>query len=181
MENLCIKAANKLTVKEVHENYIIRCKARNLSEKTVELYTVHHSIFKRFLDAEEFLITDVSLSILDKFTLYLKDRGCTDITILSYMRNIRSFFYYCMEEKIVEYYKIRLPKAEKRIKETYTDEELELLLKNPDFKKVKFTEYKTWVFSNYLLATGSLISSAIGITIFIDILSNVINDFNHFY
>ena len=165
MENLCTKAVNKLTVKEVHENYIIRCMARNLSEKTVELYKVHYSVFKRFLNNEEFIITDISLSILDKFTLYLKDRGCNDITILSYMRNMRSFLYYCMEEKFLPYYKIRLPKAEKRIKETYTDEELEVLLKKPDLRKVKFTEYKTWVFSNYLLATGNRISSALGITI----------------
>ncbi len=165
MKNLCTKAANKLTVKEVHANYIIRCKARNLSEKTIELYTVHYSVFKRFLNDEEVLITDISLSILDKFTLYLKDRGCNDITILSYMRNMRSFLYYCMDEKIIDYFKIRLPKAEKRIKETYTDEELEVLLKKPDLKKVKFTEYKTWVFSNYLLATGNRISSALGLAI----------------
>ena len=48
-------------------------------------------------------------------------------------------------------YKIKLPKADKKIKETYTDEELKKLLKKPNLKRCEFNEYKTWVCSNYLL------------------------------
>ena len=44
-----------------------------------------------------------------------------------------------------------MPKADKKIKETYTDEELKKLLKKPNLKRCEFNEYKTWVFSNYLL------------------------------
>jgi integrase/recombinase XerD len=62
-------------------------------------------------------------------------------------------------------FKIRLPKVEKKIKETYTDDELERLLKKPDTSKCSFTEFKTWVFENYLLGTGNRISSALNIRI----------------
>ena len=56
-------------------------------------------------------------------------------------------------------------KAEKKIKETYTESELEKLLKKPNLKGCGFTEYKTWVFENYLLGTGNRISSALNVKI----------------
>lgn len=62
-------------------------------------------------------------------------------------------------------YKIKLPKADKKIKETYTDEELKKLLKKPNLKRCEFNEYKTWVFSNYLLATGNRISTVLNLQI----------------
>ena len=53
----------------------------------------------------------------------------------------------------------------KKIKETYLDNELAILLKKPNLKNVTFTEYKIWVFSNYLFATGNRLSSALNIQI----------------
>jgi len=70
-----------------------------------------------------------------------------------------------MENGSIPSFKIKLPKADKAIKETYTDEELRLLLKKPNLKKCGFTDYKTWVFSNYLLATGNRISSVLNLKI----------------
>jgi integrase/recombinase XerD len=70
-----------------------------------------------------------------------------------------------MEMNLVGHFKIQMLKVDKMIKETYTDIELKLLLKKPDIKVCDFTEYKTWVFSNYLLATGNRISSALNIQI----------------
>ena len=40
-----------------------------------------------------------------------------------------------------------------------------VLLKKPNLKTATFTEYKMWVFSNYLLATGNRLSSALAIQI----------------
>ena len=41
-------------------------------------------------------------------------------------------------------FKIQIPKAEKKIKETYTDDELDKLLQKPNMKVCSFTEYKTF-------------------------------------
>ena len=70
-----------------------------------------------------------------------------------------------MEEGYLQRFKIKLPKADKRIKETYTDTELKKLLKKPNVKTCEFNEYKTWVFSNYLLATGNRISTVLSLQI----------------
>jgi integrase/recombinase XerD len=61
--------------------------------------------------------------------------------------------------------KLDLMKADKDIKETYTDEELALLLKKPDIKKCSFAEYRNWVLVNYFLATGNRVSTVVNIRI----------------
>ncbi len=56
-------------------------------------------------------------------------------------------------------------KQEEKIKETYSDEELERLLAKPDKSKVDFTTYKIWAFENYLLGTGNRLSTALNLRI----------------
>ena len=46
-------------------------------------------------------------------------------------------------------------KGEEPIKETYTDEELKILLQKPNMKKCTFAEYRTWVVVNFLINSGS--------------------------
>jgi Site-specific recombinase XerD len=60
---------------------------------------------------------------------------------------------------------VNLLKTEKRIKEIYTDHELNLLLKKPNINNCGFCEYRSWVISNYLLATGNRISTICNILI----------------
>ena len=107
----------------------------------------------------------LSVSTKTGYALLNKERGCHDITVQSYMRGVRCFCYYLMEEGYLQRFKIKLPKADKRIKETYTDTELKKLLKKPNVKTCEFNEYKTWVFSNYLLATGNRISTVLSLQI----------------
>jgi len=56
-------------------------------------------------------------------------------------------------------------KAEKKIKETYTDNEINILLKKPNIKRCSFSEYRDWVFINYVMATGNRVSTVISIKI----------------
>lgn len=70
-----------------------------------------------------------------------------------------------MDNQYLPAFKVTIPKVDKTIKETYTDEELEKLLKKPNLKQCSFTEYKIWVYINYLLATGNRLSSALGLKI----------------
>jgi len=165
MKKISLKTNEAATLSECFESYITQCTVRNLSEKTIAIYKLHFSILQRYLADESFPASEVTPDTVDGFILYLKGRGCNDITVQSYLRDIRAFLYHCMDNGSVPSFKIKLPKADKAIKETYTDEELRLLLKKPNLKNCGFSEYKTWVFSNYLLATGNRISSALNIKI----------------
>jgi integrase/recombinase XerD len=70
-----------------------------------------------------------------------------------------------MEMDYLQNFKITIPKVDKKLKETYTDSELAVLLKKPDLKMCSFSEYKIWVFSNYLLGTGNRLSTALDLKI----------------
>lgn len=165
MKKLSLQASEGATLSECFDGYITRCIVRNLAEQTIATYKLHFSILQRYLNDGDFPASEVTPATVDGFILYLKGRGCNDVTVQSYIRDVRAFFYYCMENGNISSFKIKLPKVDKAIKETYTDEELRLLLKKPDIKRCGFTEYKTWVFSNYLLATGNRISSTLNLKI----------------
>ena len=146
-------------------DFLEKCRAKNLSEKTLNIYTVHFKFFREYLSDPDKKASDITEDTLEGFILYLQNRGCNGITVQSYMRGVRCFCYYLMEEGYLQRFKIKLPKADKRIKETYTDAELKKLLKKPNVKTCEFNEYKTWVFSNYLLATGNRISTVLSLQI----------------
>ena len=124
-------------------DFLEKCRAKSLSEKTLNIYTVHFKFFKEYLSDPDKKASDITVDTLEGFILYLQNRGCNDITVQSYMRGVRCFCYYLMEEGYLQRFKIKLPKADKRIKETYTDT----------------------VFSNYLLATGNRISTVLSLQI----------------
>jgi len=70
-----------------------------------------------------------------------------------------------METGYLPPFTIHIQKVDKKIKETYNERELSLLLKKPNLKDCDFGEYRTWVYSNYLLATGNRISSVLNVKI----------------
>jgi integrase/recombinase XerD len=108
----------------------------------------------------------MNVNVTDDFIVYLREyNNCNDITINSYLRTIRAFLYWLMEGGYIKRFRISIPRADKKIKETYSEAELNLLLKKPDIKKCDFIEYRMWAFSNYLLATGNRISSALNLLV----------------
>lgn len=158
--------SKKMTVNECFQSFIDKCVIKNLSPETIKFYQNQFHVFLESLEDKECLIADISSKDIDNFILYLRKKGtCNDITINSYLRGIRAFLYYAMEEGYLSAFHITIPKANKKIKETYTDEELAVLLKKPNLKTCTFTEYKIWVYTNYLLATGNRLSSALGLKI----------------
>ena len=153
------------TLTDCLDEYLDKCRARNLSERTLEIYGERLGVFLKFSESVQLQISELSTAVIDEFILYLQQRGCGDVTIQSYIRDVRAFFYFLMESEYIDKFKIRLPKADEKIKETYTDEELKKLLKKPNLKQCEFNEYKMWVFSNYLLATGNRISTVLNLKI----------------
>ena len=164
-----------LTIHEAFELFIRKCKIKNLTDLSISSYEKKMVHFYEFIDKSE-PITNVTSDTVDDYILWLRENTeANDITINSYLRSVRAFLYYCMECNYIPSFKIRLIKAEKKIKETYTDEELMRLLQKPDINTCSFSCYKTWVFENYLLGTGNRISTALDLHISdIDFRSGVI-------
>lgn len=165
MKKIEMSKKSSLTINEAFELFIRKCKVKNLTDLSISSYEKKIIHFYEFLD-KNLPITVVNSDTVDNYILWLRENTeANDITINSYLRTVRAFLYYCMECNYIPSFKINLIKAEKKIKETYTDEELIRLLQKPDTANCSFSCYKTWVFENYLLATGNRLSTALDVCI----------------
>lgn len=165
MEKITMSKKSDLLIQEAFDLFIRKCKIKNLTDLSISSYEKKMVHFYEFIDKSE-PITAVTKDTVDDYILWLRENTeANDITLNSYLRSVRAFLYFCMEENIILTFKIQLIKAEKKIKETYTDGELVRLLEKPDVDNYSFSCYKTWVFENYLLGTGNRISTALDLHI----------------
>ena len=165
MKKITMSKKSTPTIQEAFELFIRKCKIKNLTELSISSYEKKMVHFYEFIDKNE-PITAITKDTIDDYMLFLRENTeANDITINSYLRSVRAFLYYCMECNYIPTFKISLIKAEKKIKETYTDDELQRLLTKPDVNTCSFSCYKTWVFENYLLGTGNRISTALDLHI----------------
>lgn len=161
---ITMNSSKNLSVESAYELFIRKCRVKNLSEATIASYNNKVIPFVEFCNGGD--ISAVTVDTVDAFTDMLKkEHNVNDVSVVSYLRSVRAFLYYCMECNYMTSFKIHLPKCNKEIKEIYTDEQLEKLLKKPDTNTCSFTEYKTWVFENYLIATGNRLSTALNVQI----------------
>ena len=165
MEKITMSKKSNLSIQEAFDLFIRKCKIKNLTDLSISSYEKKMVHFYEFIDKSE-PITAVTKDTVDDYILWLRENTeANDITINSYLRSVRAFLYFCMEDRYIPTFKIQLIKAEKKIKETYTDDELVRLLEKPDVNNCSFSCYKTWVFENYLLGTGNRISTALDLHI----------------
>ena len=166
MDKISLNVTGNHTVKEVFDEFIDYGIIKNLSAETLKWYEMQYSIFQQYLKNDELDISEITYQTVTDYILFLRKKGtCNEITVNSYLKGIRTFLYFAMEKDYLEPFTIKIPKANKKIKETYTDDELKVLLKKPNMKESTFNEYKMWVFINYLLATGNRISTALDVKI----------------
>lgn len=165
MEKIKLSKKTNLTIEDAFSLFIRKCKVKNLTDSSIKSYEQKITPFYEYVSKES-QISIINQDLVDDYILWLREnRDANDITINSYLRSLKAFLYYCMDCNYITTFKIKLTKAEKKIKETYTDEELLRLLEKPNLDACSFSTYKTWVFENYLLATGNRISSALNVRI----------------
>ena len=164
MKQIQMNQSKNLSVNDAYDLFIRKCRVKNLSQASIVSY---ENKIHPFVDyCEGGLISAVTIDTVDGFTNHLKtEHNVNDVSVVSYLRSVRAFLYYCMECNYMTTFKIHLPKAQKDIKETYSNEQLEKLLAKPDLNSCSFTEFKTWVFENYMLATGNRLSTALNVHI----------------
>ena len=82
-----------------------------------------------------------------------------------YLRDLRAFFYWCMDEDrgyISKRFKIQEIKEQEEAPKCYTDDELAALLAKPTHRD-SFSEWRTWAIVNWMLATGNRTSTVLNI------------------
>jgi integrase/recombinase XerD len=167
-------STNELSITDAFKNFIVTCKAKNLASETIKSYQVKCQEFIKYVGTSQ--ISTITSNMISKYIIWLQtNTSANDITIATYIRHVRTFLYFCMNNNYIDRFKIVIPKAEKKIKETYTNDELKILLKRPNIKTCTFREFQIWTLENFLLATGCRISTALNIkTKDIDFYSSVV-------
>ncbi|MCC9294448.1 tyrosine-type recombinase/integrase [Clostridium sp. WLY-B-L2] len=142
------------TLGEGFEEFILYCRAKNLRPATIKHYRGMSQIIFKFIKPDTKL-KEINPHTVEQFIISLRTRTkeC-DISINTTLVTLRATLYYCMKLGYMDRFKIHLVKTDKKIIETYTDEELKLLLKKPDVRNCTFLEYRCWVCVNFLIATG---------------------------
>ena len=164
MKKIQMISVENLSIAEGFEMFINDRVAKNYSDYTIKFYknTIHN--FSLFYELSN-LIESLNKHVLNQYVIYLRQMNLSDATISTYIRGLRTILYYFMDEEFLPRFKIPLPKSEEKIKETYTKEELDSILKKPNLKKCTFAQYRNWVLVNYLLGTGQRLNTVINIKI----------------
>ena len=82
---------------------------------------------------------------------------CSEQTMNNLFRGYRAIAYFAMDKGWIDSRRIQIKDIDPPIKQTFTQQEIEKLTKKPDIDN--FIEYRNWVISCYMLATGSRIGS----------------------
>ena len=136
----------------VFKSFLLSKKAEGLAEKTLATYQQHLSAIGKHLDLS-MNINELNTNDLEEMISSMRDKGLSSNTIRSYTATLKSFFSWCGAREIIDL-NMPLYKAEETIKETYSDEELAVLLVKPNLRTCKFSEYRNWVIINLLINNG---------------------------
>ncbi len=120
------------------------------------------------------ILEDISLEA--KFREFLTEIEEVKLTTVeTYFRDYRAISYWGMDLGFIKKHAIVIKKEYGDIKECYTDDEIEKLLKEPK-KDSDFSAYRSWVAIHWLLATGNRVGTLVNVKITdVDFTDNLIN------
>lgn len=128
---------NDKTFSEGFDEFLRYCKIRSLREASIESYldTIKYTWYKFY--SEDNLIKNIDEKVMDDFVLFLKtNTKQQDSSISSHLKRMRTILNYFMKLGYMEKFVIKNIKTNKNLIETYTDSEIQILLKKPDLKNV---------------------------------------------
>jgi len=159
------KDMGTMTVQDGFDKFMRVKRFQKLSPETIKYYDQCFRYFAEFFDPSQ-PCRNITKDTFHGYIEYLdKNRNANTVTTNTYLRGVRAIFYYFMEEGYTKRFKVEMLKQKKEIKETYSEADLERLLKKPNIKKCGFSEYRSWVMTNYLVGTGNRIRTVINIQI----------------
>ncbi len=148
---------NAQTVEEAFEDFIFYKNTQGVTEKTIIYYKSTFQCISKYL-VTTINISDLTKKDLQKMIAKMRASNLATNTITCYVRALRVFLSWAKNEGLCNV-TIQSYKTEETVKETYSDAELSLLLKKPNLKSCRFTEYRSWVIINFLVNSGARAST----------------------
>lgn len=151
-----------IPLNEAFEEFIAEKGARNLSAATLRNYRESYDMFMKFHNLGDNDTTDIiTQSHFFKWMNSMKLNGIKPTSINHYLRDCRTFFYWCMDADrryIDPAFKVPMMEGQEEQLKLFSDEELMLLLEKPR-PSDSFGEWRTWAIVNWVLGTGNRAST----------------------
>ncbi|MCD1261257.1 tyrosine-type recombinase/integrase [Paenibacillus athensensis] len=158
-----------LTFDHALKSFLLHNRAKNLSPRTLGFYEealrhLHKSFQQQQLPLELNRMT--AQQIKQRYIGYMLDNGLASNTVNNRIRACKTFFRYLFDEKLISHNiadQFHLIKAEKKMIQTLTKEQIIHLLNQPD--QNTFTGFRDYTIMILLLETGMRISECIALQV----------------
>ena len=156
------------TVRDLMEEFKEEKKADGRSIQTIRSY---NDSFSKFLSYEG---ENMTIDSLNEDTIYhykgrlvkeMNNEALALASINHYLRDLRTFINWLYDKTFInQRIKLTLVKGQEKEIETYTEEEIEKLIKRPD-RDASWVEWRSWAIDCFILGTGCRIDTVVNVTI----------------
>lgn len=150
-----------MPIKQAFEEFLAEKEAMNLSAATLKNYRQSVEYFFDFIEAtDDTPCEEITASYFFQWMNSMKLDGVKHTSINHYLRDCRSFIYWCMnpDRAYMPSFKVPLMEGQEEQIKLFTDEELEALLEKPR-RNDSFVVWRTWAIVNWVLGTGNRAST----------------------
>ena len=149
----------EITLREALTEFLMEKKAMGLQPKTLDNYILSLQVFMSENGWDDLIpIKSLTKDRIIKWISVRLENGSNRNTINHYLREIKSFSYWCQDKGYIESYRISLVKSPEPEIKRYTEDELKVLLVPPK-KSDSFTTWRSWILVNLALGTGARLNS----------------------
>ncbi len=148
------------TLSEAFEEFYEEKQILGRGASTLRCYEQTYRYFKKYMETyrseeKEVLLTEVTKDEVLNWISFIEPT-VTPASVKHYIRDIRSFLYWCMDKEYLECFKIQEIKAQEEnpLDKMFTDEELEILTDKPR-EGDTFCTWRMWAMINWALAVGN--------------------------
>lgn len=151
-----------ITLETAFREFVVSQSAKGVKEKTIKTYFSHFKGISKHLNIN-LTFSELKRQDLEGMIVSMRESGLAHNSISSYIRVMKTFLAWCANNG---YTALTLPnyKQQETVKEVYSDEELQRLLKRPS-AGCNFCEYRNWVIVNFFLNSGCRASTVRNIQI----------------
>lgn len=147
------------TLSEAFEMFVLEKEVNNISSDTIRNYKMSFNKFceQLELNPDEVEIKKIDVNTINKWKAIMKKQEIRISSVNHYLRDMRAFLNWAMNDDrclIEEPFKITMVKGQEELPKDYDENEIKLLLKKPR-KNDTFGQWRNWVITNWILATGN--------------------------
>lgn len=142
---------NAVRFDNLKQDFLDDKKYSGTAEATLNGYRYDITRFLKFLSDEQLAVNEAGFK---RYVIHLTDSGMTANSVNHYIRSVKVFLYWCMEQDEIAPFKIKMVKAQETIKDVYTQEELCALIQPPK-REDGFVIWRSWAIINFILGTAA--------------------------